>query len=137
MPDQPTLRGRCCRSRPRCSEFLSNRKYRYHSYTQTDDTHCWPCAPRNLWLAVLVGCCSRETASCECLDGSSSQKCLLFRCNCLTPCRNKVLVALRRSPCLEHRRQRCCPWSTRQREVTRRVHVHRDWETRNCAPGSS
>ena len=34
----------CCRSRPRCSEFLSNWKYRYRSYTQTDDTHCWPWA---------------------------------------------------------------------------------------------
>ena len=30
------------RSRPRCSKFLSNWKYRYRSYTQTDDTHCWP-----------------------------------------------------------------------------------------------
>ena len=42
LPDQPALRSRCCRSRPRCSEFLSNRKYRYRFYTQTDDTHCWP-----------------------------------------------------------------------------------------------
>ena len=41
--NQPALRGRCCRSRPRCSEFLSKRKYRYRSYTQTNDTHCWPC----------------------------------------------------------------------------------------------
>ena len=55
----------------------------------------------------------------------------------VTPCRNEVLVALRRSPCLEHRRQRSFPWSTCQREVTRRVHVHRAWETRNRAPGSS
>ena len=40
--DQPALRGQCCRTRPRCSEFLHNRKYRYRSYTQTNDTHFWP-----------------------------------------------------------------------------------------------
>ena len=37
------LSARAVGARPRCSEFLSNRKYRYCSYTQTDDTHCWPC----------------------------------------------------------------------------------------------
>ena len=36
------LSARAVGARPRCSEFLSNRKYRYRSYTQTDDTHCWP-----------------------------------------------------------------------------------------------
>ena len=34
--------ARAVGARPRCSEFLSNRKYRYRSSTQTDDTHCWP-----------------------------------------------------------------------------------------------
>ena len=42
LPDQSGLRGRSCRSWPRCREFLSNRTYRYRSYTQTDDTYCWP-----------------------------------------------------------------------------------------------
>ena len=39
--DRPALRGRCCRSWPRCWEFRSNRKCRYRSYTQTDDMQCW------------------------------------------------------------------------------------------------
>ena len=66
------------------------------------------------WLTVLVGCCSWDTASCTYPPCSFSQECLLFHCNSLTPCRNEVLAALRRSPCLEHTRQRSCPSSTHQ-----------------------
>ena len=35
------LTARAVGALPRCREFLSNRKYRYRSYIQTDDTHCW------------------------------------------------------------------------------------------------
>ena len=87
------------------------------------------------WLTVLVGCCSWETASCAYPPCCSSQA-SLFHCNSLTPCRNEILAALRQSPCLEHSRQHSCPSLTRQiwGEATRRVHVHRAWETRNGAP---
>ena len=42
LSSRHVLSARVVGARPRCSEFLSNRKYRYRSYTQTDDTHCWP-----------------------------------------------------------------------------------------------
>ena len=65
LSHQPArLSPRAVGARSRCSEFLSNRKYRYRSYTQTDDTHCWPCAVRRFkmkknglfpWV-ILVRC---------------------------------------------------------------------------------
>ena len=62
------LSARAVGARPRCSEFLSNRKYR--SYTQTDDTHCWPWArggggggrPRALPLDPLLAARPRGRA---------------------------------------------------------------------------
>ena len=59
-------------------------------------------------LTVLVGCCSWQMVSCANLPCNSSQECLQFclACNSPTPCRIEVPVALRRSPCLKHKRKR-------------------------------